>query len=99
MGLIIEKASIFCSGFAVIAMIFGMNPYVAFAISMASFVPIRMAFGGKMFSQTGCFAAFWAVIGMQYFNFTPFHAFLLGTGCGYSFLYFWLFAVPKILKD
>jgi len=99
MGLIIEKASIFCSGFAVLALVLGANPYVAFAISMAGFVPVRMLLGGRGFSQTGAFAAFWAVIGMYYFGFSPLYAFAFGAGTGYSFLYFWLFAMPKILKD
>jgi|TARA_Y100000310_G_scaffold345596_1_gene467036 hypothetical protein len=99
MGLIINKSALFCSGFAVLALIFGLNPYAAFAVSMASFVPVRMAFGGKMFSQTGAFAGFGAVVGMAYFGFSPLQAFVLGAGSGYTFLYFWIFAVPKLLKD
>ena len=99
MGLIFNKSAIFCSGFAVLAMVLGLNPYAAFAVGMASFVPVRMIFGGKMFSQTGAFAGFWAVIGMRYFHFSPLQAFTLGAASGYGFLYFWLFAVPKLLKD
>jgi len=76
-----------------------MNPYVAFAVSMASFVPMRLLLGGKMFSQTGAFAAFWTVMSFQYFHVSPFYAFLIGAGSGYSFLYFWLFGMPKLLKD
>jgi len=99
MGLVINKSAIFCSGFAVLALVLGLNPYAAFAVSMASFVPVRMIFGGKMFSQTGAFAGFCTVLSMYYFHLTPLQGFALGTISGYSFLYFWILAVPKILKD
>lgn len=99
MGLVFEKASIFCSAFAVLALVLGANPYLAFAVSMAGFVPVRMILGGKMFSQTGAFAAFWAVISVQYLHFSPMQSFFLGAGSGYAFLYFWIFAMPKILKE
>jgi hypothetical protein len=79
--------------------VLGLNPYAAFAVSMASFVPVRMIFGGKMFSQTGAVAGFFTVMSMYYFQFTPIQAFALGTASGYGFLYFWILAVPKLLKD
>jgi len=99
MGLIINKSALLCSAFAVLAVLLGLNPYQAFIVSMLSFVPVRLLIGGKVFSQTGAFASFGAVFAMSYLNLNPVQAFVTGTLCGYSFLYFWILAVPKILKD
>ena len=99
MGIIINKSAILCSGFAVLGIMLGLNPYFAFVLSILSFIPVRIILGGKFFSQTGAFASFGAVAGMTYLGFSPFQAFLLGTCTGYIFLYFWILVVPKLLKD
>ena len=95
----VDDNPIFCSAFAVIGLVLGLNPYYAFVLSLLTFIPIRILVGGKIFSQTGTFASFGAVAALSYFNMTPIHSFLLGAACGYSYLYFWVLIIPKLLKD
>jgi len=98
MGIIIEKASILCSAFTIAALWFGLEPFQAFAVGVLLFMPIRMLLGGKIVSQTGMAASFGAVIAFSYFGVTLLHSFLVGVLLGYSYLYSWLFVMPRILK-
>ena len=99
MGIIIEKASILCSTFTVIALLMGVNPLYAFLIGgIGLFAPLRILLGGKILSQTGVMASLGSLTAFNFFGYSWLNAWLIGAAAGYFYLYWWLFFYPRIFK-
>lgn len=97
MGIVIEKASILCSAFTVVALALGLGPVYALLVGVVTFIPVRMFIGGKVVSQTGIFASLAAVVAAVWLGAPLLNAFIIGTLAGYFYLYWWLFFFPIII--
>lgn len=98
MGIVIQKAAICCSALTIGALWLGLSPFQSFLVGMMLFMPLRMLLGGKVLSQTGTIASLGAIAAFSYFGVPMLQSFLAGVALGYSYLYWWLFVVPRILR-
>ena len=102
MGIIFNTAAILSSGLTALTLKLGISPKFAFLIgAILLFVPIKFLLpfaSKKAFSETGIIASIGVIAGYIMLNLGLWHAFLFGVGAGYAYLYFWIFALPRILK-
>ncbi len=102
MGIIFNTAAILSGGLTALSLRLGVHPKIAFVIgAILLFLPIKflLPWGSKKaFSETGIIASVGVIFAYAMLNFGLWHSFFVGVGMAYSYLYFWLFALPRILK-
>jgi len=102
MGIIFNTAAILSGGLTALSLKLGIEPRFAFVLgAILLFIPIKFLLpfaSKKAFSETGIIASIGVVLSFVMLHFGLWHAFLFGVGMGYMYLYFWIFAAPKIFR-